>query len=437
MPAFALAHIPVGCCQYPGQGPRKVEEEIRLLDPSLASRRQGDSKGQMGGGHRDLGAEPLGSNAETKSRSEASQGVDAYPSLFFHDPHANGWTPVGTYIRSSELVLGDADDIDVPLQSKNQPNGCFNCGSLDHHVGACPLPHDRSRILLSRQYYNFFKDDDTVRYERLIDATEWQRQRLEWVNEFEPGIIKSRLLQLALGDEDIYLKKIALWGYPKGWFSVRDPRELVKEHILNCSSFHLHDTEPFFIFGDQVESLPSVTPASAKRHPSSEPVAEPKRWATYPPTYFKTDILPVYIPNLQSQAQVPLTQGGRSSSYTPDRQHLWETILFGRIPLGDSCIPPWRLSDAFSESSSSNPSQIDGSLPAPPPPTESPPPLPSASPQSVTEMISGTGLIMQVRPVLPSVSPYGLLFSGPPDVCLPYLGMIPSEESDMEISDME
>src|SRR6266550_5038406 len=140
----------------------------------------------MGSGRRILGIEPMGSNEKAGSHPEVCQGVDSYP--FFYDSRPDGWIPAGTYIRDSEIILGDVD-IPSEVHSENKSNSCFNCGSIYHLVGSCPLPRDHLRISLSRQYYNFFKDDSSCRPERLVDVFERQRQRLEWVEEFEPGTI--------------------------------------------------------------------------------------------------------------------------------------------------------------------------------------------------------------------------------------------------------
>lgn len=419
----------------------------------------------MGSGHRGVGVEPMGSNEETGSRPEVCQGVDTYP--FFHDSRPDGWIPVGTYTRNSDLVLGD---VDIPsIESENKANSCFNCGSMYHHVGACPLPRDRLRISLTRQYYNFFKDDSSSRHERFVDVSEWQKQRLEWVEEFEPGIIKNPLLRLALGDDDTHLKKMAMWGYPKGWFSARDPRRVMKEHILNVGLPDPHDEDPFFIIGDKMELLPSTTTAPDKQKEQNmnrplESTGEPRRWARYPPAYFDTDILPVYTPSfkhVETQAPSCPNQVDRSSTFTPDRQHLWETIISGRMPLGIddgwSSKLPWRLPGAFSEDSHSGSSQIENNLLAPPLPAQSPPPLPPASPESIPELhsepIDESLITMQPQAKLPSVSPLGLLFWGPPDVCPFYFetsctrsditapscrrSAAEEQEQDMEISDEE
>lgn len=406
----------------------------------------------MGSGRRSLGIEPMGSNEKTGSRPEVCQGVDSCP--FFYDSRPDGWIPTGTYIRDSELILGDVD-IPSDVHSENNQNSCFNCGSVHHLLGSCPSPRDHLRISLSRQYYNFFKDDSSGRPERLVNVFEWQRQRLEWAEEFEPGTIKNPLLRHALGEDEAYLKNICHWGYPKGWFSIRDPREVMKERILNSGSHEARDENPFFIFGDKVESLSSSTTTSDEKNISAPltPAGEPRRWAKYPPAYFHTDMLPMYIPTITNLVEA---QDDCNSTFTPDRQVLWEMIISGRMLLESdptpSSIPPWRLPDAFSEHSSLSSSR-KGNCDLPPPcPARSPSPLPPAPPQSIAELSDEPFLAPQPQPRLQSVSPYGLLFWEPPDVCASYSGTSPrgvetvtlshgipdaSGEQDMEFSDEE
>ncbi|KAF8624115.1 hypothetical protein AX15_006025 [Amanita polypyramis BW_CC] len=450
-----------------------MEGEVCLLDSRPAPGRQGDSKRQMGSRRRGLGTEQMGSNAETGSIPESSQGVDPCLSLFFYDSRPEGWTPVGTYIRDSELVLGDDRELDIrPTSPYNKSGGCFNCGSPHHHVGSCPLPRDHLRISLARQYHNFFKDENSCRSERFLDAAEWQRQKLEWVDKFEPGTIKSELLKTALGDQNIYLRNIAILGYPKGWFSIRDPRELMKERILNNGFYDPTATEPFFIFGDKVEPLPCSAPAMDGQKQSEsvnapKPVAKfkPTRWARYPSIYFETDTLPVYVPPKSLEvlkATTLLRFGECTSTFTPERRRLWEMIVSGvQLSKDDpsSSIPSSAIAELpplFPKAAYLNSLRAESNLPVPPPPAESPPPLPLSSsrlkPEQLPELASNYYLSARVpRSLLPSVSPYGLLFLDSPDICPPHFGTYPSEPiiillssdvtasetSDMEISDSD
>ncbi|KAI0070959.1 hypothetical protein K474DRAFT_1607743 [Panus rudis PR-1116 ss-1] len=70
-------------------------------------------------------------------------------------------------------VLGAEDEVDAP-----ETRRCFNCGSPDHAVSDCPEPHNRALIALSRQYFNFFKEDSLGNL-RFHQVEEWKRKRLE------------------------------------------------------------------------------------------------------------------------------------------------------------------------------------------------------------------------------------------------------------------
>ena len=431
-----------------------MEGEICALDPCASPGRQRDSEGQMGSGRCSLSFKPMGGIEETGSGADASQEINTSSPLFFYDSHPHGWSPAGTYIRASENTLGDDDDLDTVLMVKTNAKRCFNCGCLDHQASACPWPRDRCLISLSSQYYNFFKEDETSSFERIHVASEWERQRLEWVDTFEPGKIKNELLQIALGEEDLHLRRIALWGYPRGWYSSEDPRKKVKERIVYGRQHGTNNEfETFLVFGDETEPISGFNswyslsqneehvigcPNIDSRSYSSKSDAPPTRWAKYPPDYFDSDTLLLYTPAsrpMRDQETCPAAhaQRGHVSTFTPQRQRLWEMIISGIMPLEDCRsvprTPPWRLSHAFSDG-------ITTSLPCAPFSAEPPPPVPAP-------------FFRPVQPLLASVSPYGLIFSdptadfSPADVrqrtepAEPPIVSALSDESDMDISDIE
>lgn len=410
-----------------------MEGEVRVLDSRAPPGWQGDCQGQVGSRHRDLSIEAMGSNAATGSGTETCPAIAASAPLFFYDSQPNGWTPIETYIRARESILGDTDDIDAPsIMEGTNTRRCFNCGSPDHKADACPLPHDRQRISLSRQLFLFLKPQEFASHERIHVASEWNRQRLEWVDMFTPGIIKGELLQTALGDEE-YLKRIALWGYPKGWYSVQDPRELMKERILTNGENDCQDSTPIMIFGDEDESDSEPGSASkdsattldfSSRSHSPELEILPKRWARYPCSYFDSDTLFLYTPRSQivpfEDSCPPSLLNDQVSTFTPERQRLWERIISGEVAESGHAMShaPWRLSNAFSHFAVPDGSTL---LPCAPLPAEPPPPIPSpplsagsVEPEIHNKDEENNGvLIRPARPLLKSVSPYGLLFSNP------------------------
>ncbi|TFK30283.1 hypothetical protein FA15DRAFT_663683 [Coprinopsis marcescibilis] len=178
--------------------------------------------------------------------------------------------PWGFYTRANDTVLGaDEDDGGQVTTNVLRPR-CFNCGHEEHTVKECPIRHDYTLIDLSRQYYKFTQErlgSVPANWQRVHIAEGWRQLRLDWVEDFEPGKIKGELLRDALGlgrnnDDDVddghaheWLRNMAIWGYPKGWVSTRDPRELVRariwrEHGGDVETEFEDDTEPFVIFGD-------------------------------------------------------------------------------------------------------------------------------------------------------------------------------------------
>jgi zinc finger CCHC domain-containing protein 8 len=268
---------------------------------------------------------------------------------------------------------------------------CFNCGSTHHVVSSCPAPHNTELIALSRQMYNFFKSSRVIEPMTLSAAAEFKHQRYEWIDSFEPGRIRNPLLREALDlhNDDVcsnlpWLKNMAVWGYPSGWFNEQDPREQVLQRIDSLFVETVDRGEfdhTLSIFGDdKVEILNiSVPPVYKPFHRQDiEEVHEEqvelgcsRRWATYPPTYFSSDLLPVY-----NGARLPPIQPAASSTFTSQRHLLWERILHDV----DSAQSQRLVSQdiGLQHNSLSPPLPI-----APPPPL---PPLPPPAPAAGSEV---------------------------------------------------
>jgi len=270
---------------------------------------------------------------------------------------------------------------------------CFNCGSIYHFVSSCSTPHNVELIALSRQMHNFFKPSQRVEQTTVSAAAEFKRQRRQWIDTFEPGQVRGPLLREALGlrDEDVssdapWLKNMADWGYPSGWYSEGDPREQVIWHIdsLFVEDLNLGEgSHSLAIFGDDAAEVLDIAalPVHKLSRPSrredidgpQDPRESPdlsverskqvelgrcRRWATYPSTYFSSDLLPVY-----NGARLPPILPTTSSTFTTERHLLWKQIL------NDASSARIRgLQDT------ENGSQPDTS--PPPPPIAPAPPLP-------------------------------------------------------------
>ncbi|KAI0273503.1 hypothetical protein BC834DRAFT_212003 [Gloeopeniophorella convolvens] len=297
------------------------------------------------------------------------------------------------YERHTTDVLGDnsADDASYGTGISR----CFNCGSTEHMVSSCSTPYNAELVSLSRQMFNFFKNTRSSEPIALSAAVMYKRQRYQWVDTFEPGQIQEPLLRSALGLSDgdagsgvPWLKNIAIWGYPRGWFSEEDPREQVLQRIddLFVEALDIGEGDhSLIIFGDEsvesldinVLSLPK--PATLEKSDGDEPcttqddaclqanpatVDTPEgsgsglhRWATYPSTFFSNDLLPIY-----NGVRLPPVFQTSSSTYTNERHLLWERIA------GQGEQQTWT-------------SKEHPSVPSvPPPPPMSPPPLPPSPP---------------------------------------------------------
>ncbi|KAG6880229.1 hypothetical protein C0992_002995 [Termitomyces sp. T32_za158] len=390
------ATIRAGNDQHPGSRTGEVEEEIRLLDSSAPSGGQGDRKRPVGRSDNNSSSGQL-AEAERGHGYQSFAGVgDIEPDPFFVDTgtYAN-WQPNGVYVRASEKILGDEKQetsaLNVYLPTVASP-ACFNCGEPTHLVSACPKPIDRQLVSLSRDLHAFIKAErGAMDYKRIHDVEEWRQQRLEFLDIFVPGEIRGAELRDALGGQDgDWLENMAFWGYPKGWVGSEDPRDKIREMIWSEYTDDYEDVqEDFFIYidddivekvsGKRDTDIPDDEQSTSEMEnketehetvdralsisntltsPSSplQPQCHPIRWAAYPPTYFSSQLLPVYngfmLPPISHQ-------GSSTSTYTAERHALWQKIISGNFsplqpPPPDTEPPP---------------------LP-PPPPLEPPAPLP-------------------------------------------------------------
>jgi len=303
-----------------------------------------------------------------------------------------------SYERCRPDILGA--EIDGGSSVDEAVSRCFNCGSTHHVVSSCPAPHNTELIALSRQMYNFFKPSRVIEPMTLSAAAEFKHQRYEWIDSFEPGRIRNPLLReaLSLHDDDVcsnlpWLKNMAVWGYPSGWFSEHDPREQVLQRIDNLFVETVDPGEfdhTLSIFGDdavEVLDIGRILDISASpvckpfRRQDVEEVHEEqvelgysRRWATYPPTYFSSDLLPVY-----NGTRLPPIQPSTSSTFTGERHLLWERILHDDADSAQSQrFVSQDIGKVLHHNSLSPPLPV-----APPPPL---PPLPPSTPAASSEV---------------------------------------------------
>ncbi|KAI0784400.1 hypothetical protein C8Q75DRAFT_780036 [Abortiporus biennis] len=273
------------------------------------------------------------------------------------------------YNRHDESILG------VPVEDNDDTRRCFNCGSPEHTVPECPHPKDHQLIALSRQLFEFYNGKN-VPFRRIHEVAVWERQRIEWLETFEPGQIRGEILRDALGlhgddaGENVpWLRNMALWGYPPGWVRATDPRLEVWEIITGAKEHDaaLFEDQQLVIYGEnettervllrqtqsddaQLDDTNSSDTLSDCDTQSTESDSPLKRWATYPNTFFSSVLLPVY-----NGLSLPMLPTEVSSTYGTDRARLWSNIVSAH-----SMPPP------------------PTSAPPPPPPSTTPPPLPPA-----------------------------------------------------------
>lgn len=388
-----------------------MEEEIRLLDSRAPSGWEGDSERPLGclqhtripeaaesgpgsSGGSCLESSLCGSDNSRNFYIDISGSTwfqELSPQLYFYDRHVSG-------------ILGENQS---PSPALLDARFCFNCGSPDHIVGSCSEPHNRPLIALSRQLFNFLRSDsdgETREQGRFHVVEAWKKQRLEWLEFFQPGKIVGPTLREALGLQQgdsghqcAWLYNMSCWGYPAGWISDTDPRDAVRQRISGdfhtlVDSHSLEDADDSFLIvsdeedrevidlslatsfypksgGDETSVVDDTLSSNSNMGPRS---STPRRWAIYPNDYFSSDHLTVY--NGMSFISSDVATSRPSSTFTAERRALWEQIISG-TQSANVLVPPWRLPGAFSSLQSHIEYQ-----PPPPPPPSTPPPLPPTPP---------------------------------------------------------
>lgn len=350
--------------------------------------------------------------------------VDSKPS------HGRPYYELHFYERCGNGALG----MEHAKEDVSNVRRCFNCGEPGHEVSSCSQRRDYALISLSRQMYNFFKEESFGSSQRVHEAEGWKRQRLAWLEEFEPGQVRGGLLREALGlrDGDVgeyveWLGNMAIWGYPKGWIGTVDPRLQVWKIISGEDGQDGSDDSDetlFTITGEDHEELrlPSGAHAASTSRDDDgastsgsessgtplEPAVDetrsrPRRWAKYPNTYFLSSKLFVYngegIPEPADEPHSTVV----SNTFDAERQALWDRIV--NASYASAPTPPLP-SDSL-----------------PPPPPLSPPPLPPASPPPLPPSIAPPLIPMTTA----SVSPTAELSEG----------NIVGDDSDMDLSDAD
>jgi len=270
----------------------------------------------------------------TRNASRETLELDT-SSFFYHSTpgsYSYTWEQSSIYSRiESSAILGQP--LEVPEETDNlivhqSTSRCFNCGDSEHIVSACSLPTNRELIALSRQYYQFYHGTLGPQWQRVHSFESRRQQRLDWLEEFQPGEIRGELLQDALAESnEEWLRTICAWGYPPGWISDVDPRNRVRARIWNEYDCDNDSLEVFEIHGeDDIEGIPILINnddeegADREQHgnavsdnqneilsgkhslsKSQEPdiirnAIPMKRWAQYPSRYFSSDLLFPYAP---------------------------------------------------------------------------------------------------------------------------------------------
>ncbi|KIY50732.1 hypothetical protein FISHEDRAFT_56912 [Fistulina hepatica ATCC 64428] len=345
----------------------------------------------------------------------------------------------GYYVRTAFGLPGESptDELD---DTAARGSRCFNCGTPDHMVSECPLPHNRQLVALSRQIFEFYASERSAfwLYPRIHEAEGWRLQRLRWLEEFNPGEIRGDLLREALGTDDApWLRNMSLWGYPSGWVSPSDPREEVRRrisHVFQSAADEDSDDEldPFIIdTGDdlcETISLPAVRDVNALFRETKMDAGTSITGSEDEPA---DEVAPTSSPS-QRLNEISLSPT-RWAQY-PDTFFSWEKLtVYRKFALTDS--PP-----AHAPSASSFPVSVSYPESSPPPPPPStPPPLPPPPPMLVSwPFLSSFPYSPSPPPTLPPPSLPSPLLLAPKFPPSPHLLLLsPQQTKDGIILDMD
>ncbi|EJD02185.1 uncharacterized protein FOMMEDRAFT_168705 [Fomitiporia mediterranea MF3/22] len=382
--------IRVAIREYPGSGTRTLEEEVCVLDSGVACGGKGGTQGTMGGERGGESFGGVGKRETTEGRREqlgcaSSSGPNGW--MFWPDAQGMGadeveWKPLIAHYEHVYERVGNFDsglgDVSEEVSDKSFGiSRCFNCGDPEHTVRSCPEPLNHALISLSRALFQFLHQSSGDEPERFHVAEDWKLQRLRWLEDFEPGVVRNEALKEALGlSEGVevpWLYNMLEWGYPPGWVSEEDPRELMFKRIIFGGNIESVDDElgEFSIFGEDGDEevlnlrpvsvtqdpdagpviratnsndsiTPSTLPIKENSSPSSKSSPATRRWATYQTSLFSSDLLPVYnrrpLPPLDDD--IPGAAAARPRS--EDKQGC--NLESGDVPIEH----PWRHPDAFS-----------------------------------------------------------------------------------------
>ncbi|KAL1732117.1 hypothetical protein EV714DRAFT_207599 [Schizophyllum commune] len=393
--------------QHPGSRPGVLEAKICVLDPRATHRRQGGSEGEMGRADGDRGAGAVeagagGGEDDYRRRFEEhiEEQLKLVPShcLYFEQdfPGEPGYTFRGVYERVTDDVLGEEDEEDADaMDSHPNRSRCFNCGSPEHILAACPDPISRPLVALSRQMHDFYRGSASASGSggRLWVVEEWRGQRLRWLEEFQPGKVRGEGLREALGTDGQrpWLENMMIWGYPPGWCGVEDPRERVRAIIEGCTEpEEYHPDESFAVYHDEgVEdvsftSLPPEEDSEPAQHAEPDVLTPqepqmPRRWAKYPPDLFSSDHLSVY-----NGFTLPLFDKMPPPSFSWDAPPQPPSGFPPPLPPGPPPPPPAGSPPPLPPPDSSPPPPTPDLPSPPPPPSRPPPPPPPSAPSTVS-----------------------------------------------------
>ena len=232
-------------------------------------------------------------------------------------------------------------------------SGCFNCGSTEHSLHACPLPRDYAQINEARDAWRDREPAASGSNLRLHESEAAIARQLDFIDRFRPGTI-SNDLRYALGfsqwsTDFPYLHRFLTFGYPPAYW-VREgaptPQERMRARLLSRESEESEKWELVDLLKMEEEIAPfdgnskATTTAAYTFSPrkglrQADPNARLVKSVYYQTSLFDSDRLPCCFPD-----RLPdLVRTDAPPVPAPPA-----SVIPAVPPIK---IPPWRLPGAF------------------------------------------------------------------------------------------
>lgn len=215
------------------------------------------------------------------------------------------WT-IPEYTPLYKQLLGENPEEDkakLEEARKKLSKCCFNCGSEDHGIAACPKPKDPKEINRRKEEFQKACGGTPRRNHgpnvRLFEASDYSTNKK--FNAFKPGIVSAALRKaLKLGDTEIppWVYSMRNCGYPPGWLK---EAEVMESGLVVKEDGEVNELNKIDISEEQEQTLTGLDASKIVEYPGfNSPLPDncddqpPKRIPKFSKTDNKHDFIQAY-----------------------------------------------------------------------------------------------------------------------------------------------